>query len=87
MGDVAKRTAEGRKTGARALADPGTVAYSEAKDAVSCGLVRDAEEEAESILSARPARTKASRALSYAVGRDEDHEDAGDDAANNAGRL
>ena len=54
MGEVAKRTAEGRKAGARALADPGTVAYSEAKDAVSCGLVRDAEEEAESILTAKP---------------------------------
>lgn len=87
MGEVAKRTAEGRKAGARALADPGTVAYSEAKDAVSCGLVRDADEEAESVLSARPARTKASRALSYAIGHDEEHADAGDDAGTNMGRL
>jgi len=87
MGDVAKRAVGGTKAGARALADPGTVAYSEAKDAVSCGLVRDAEQEAESVLAGKPARAKASRALSYVIGHGEEHADAGDDAGTNMGRL
>ena len=87
MGDVEKRSAGGTGAGAKTLADPGTVAYSEAKDAVSCGLVKDAEQEAESVLSGRMVRARASRVLSYGIGRGDEHADAGDDAAENMGRL
>lgn len=87
MGETVKSTIGTAGASAKQHAPAGNVAYTEARNAVSCGLVRDAQEEAEAVLSGKAGRSKTARALSYAIGHGEEHTDAGDDAGTNMGRL